>query len=95
MTANRVSCYVRVLFVVAWMTAVAPDVVLAQASVAVPPTVAPGDVHTRGDIGGDWQGTLEVDKSPRIVVKIARADKGWSVKFYSIDQGAQPFSSLG
>ena len=95
MTANRVRCNVRVLLVVAWMTAGMPGLVLAQASAAVPPAPAAGEVHARGDISGDWQGTLEADKSPRIVVKIARADKGWSVKFYSIDQGAQLFNASG
>ena len=94
MTANRVRCNVKVLLVVAWMTAGMPGLVLAQAPAAVPPAAA-GDVHARGDIGGDWQGTLETSKSPRIVVKIARADKGWSVKFYSIDQGAQLFNASG
>jgi uncharacterized protein (TIGR03435 family) len=93
MTTDWVRCNVRVLLVVAWMTAGMPGVVLAQASAAVPNVAAAGDEHARGDIGGDWQGMLETNKSPRIVVKIARVEKGWSLKFYSIDQGAQLFNA--
>jgi uncharacterized protein (TIGR03435 family) len=67
------------------------------------PTTAPSgqaapapakEVHARGDIGGSWQGTLNIGpKSLRIVLQIARADKGWSAKMYSIDQGAQPINA--
>jgi len=56
-------------------------------------TVAP-DANTRakGDISGDWQGTIEAGKSLRVVAKIAKADKGFSAKFYSLDQGTPPLS---
>lgn len=51
-------------------------------------------VHARGDIAGNWQGTLTVGQhSLRIILQIARADKGWSAKMYSIDQGAQPINA--
>jgi uncharacterized protein (TIGR03435 family) len=46
--------------------------------------------HQRGDIAGDWQGTLEVGHSLRLVVKIAKAEKGWTANLYSIDQAAPP-----
>lgn len=46
--------------------------------------------HAKGDIAGDWQGTLEAGKSLRTIVRIAKADKGWTAKFYSIDQTPQP-----
>ena len=86
----------RLLLIVAGSIAVAgPSTVVAQTP--APPKVAAapaGEVHARGDIGGNWQGTLEADKSLRIVLKIAKADKGWSAKMYSIDQGARPFNAL-
>jgi uncharacterized protein (TIGR03435 family) len=52
------------------------------------------DVHAKGDIAGDWQGTLALPngKGLRLIVKIAKADKGgWSAQFYSIDQTPRPF----
>lgn len=52
------------------------------------------EVHAHGDIAGNWQGTLNVgQRSLRIILQIARADKGWSAKMYSIDQGAQPINA--
>jgi uncharacterized protein (TIGR03435 family) len=51
------------------------------------------ETHARGDIAGDWQGTLQAGKSLRIVLKVAKADKGWSAKMYSIDQGGQPINA--
>jgi uncharacterized protein (TIGR03435 family) len=56
------------------------------------------ETHAKGDISGDWQGTLEAGKSLRVIVKIARADKGFTAKFYSIDQAGVPplgVSSIG
>ena len=52
---------------------------------------AAAEVHAKGDIGGDWQGTLEAGKSLRLILKIAKTDKGWGSKMYSIDQTPQPF----
>ncbi|WP_157477447.1 TIGR03435 family protein [Granulicella tundricola] len=49
--------------------------------------------HTRGDISGDWQGTLQVDHPLRLVARFAKADKGFTGKMYSIDQGGQGFSA--
>lgn len=52
------------------------------------------DAHVRGDIAGNWQGTLQTpQRALRIVMKIDKADKGWSAKMYSIDQGAQPINA--
>lgn len=62
-----------------------------QTSDAAPVPVS--EAHARGDIAGDWQGTLQAGKSLRIVLKITKSDKGWSAKMYSIDQGAQPFNA--
>jgi uncharacterized protein (TIGR03435 family) len=56
-------------------------------------TAATSAEHARGDIAGNWQGTLPAEKSLRIVVKIAKADKGWSATMYSIDQGAYPIKT--
>jgi pimeloyl-ACP methyl ester carboxylesterase len=42
------------------------------------------------DIAGDWQGTLQVGKGLRIVLKISKTDSGgWSAMAYSIDQGPE------
>src|SRR5215831_14948756 len=39
------------------------------------------------DISGDWQGTLSAGTLKlRLIVRIAKADSGWSGKFFSIDQ---------
>jgi uncharacterized protein (TIGR03435 family) len=47
--------------------------------------------HAPGDIAGDWQGTIDPGKETRIVVRIAKADKGWSGKMILLlDQGGQP-----
>jgi hypothetical protein len=51
------------------------------------------ETHAKGDIAGDWQGTLEAGKSLRVIARIAKTDKGWSSKFYSIDQTPQPFAA--
>ena len=52
-----------------------------------------GEAHARGDIAGDWQGTLPAGKSLRIILKITKTDKGWSAKMYSIDQASQPINA--
>lgn len=49
-------------------------------------------VHAKGDIAGDWQGTLEAGKSLRIIARFTKNDNGaWGGKMYSIDQTPQPF----
>ncbi|CAN5540717.1 hypothetical protein BH10ACI4_BH10ACI4_36530 [soil metagenome] len=45
------------------------------------------------DLVGNWQGTLEAEKALRIILAIAKDDKGYSAKMYSIDQGARPISA--
>ncbi len=49
--------------------------------------------HQHGDIAGDWQGTLEAGRSLRLVLKIAKTDKGWSANFYTVDQPNQPLTA--
>ena len=57
-------------------------------------TPAPAkETHAKGDISGDWQGTLQAGKSLRTILQIAKTDKGWSAKMYSIDQGGQPINA--
>jgi uncharacterized protein (TIGR03435 family) len=52
------------------------------------------DTHAKGDIAGNWQGTLQVaNKSLRLIVAVTKTDKGWAAKFYSIDQTPQPFNA--
>src|ERR1700686_689698 len=78
-----------------WIT-LAALAVYVPATEAQTPHAAPAvaavaaTTHPRGDIAGDWQGTLEVGHSVRVVVKIAKADKGWTANLYSIDQAAPP-----
>jgi uncharacterized protein (TIGR03435 family) len=48
--------------------------------------------RARGDISGDWQGTLQAAKPLRAVFRFARTDKGWTAKLYSLDQNPQPIS---
>lgn len=55
-------------------------------------TPAP-EVHTKGDLTGDWQGTLQAQKALRTIIKISKGEKGLAVKMYSIDQGSQGFSA--
>jgi uncharacterized protein (TIGR03435 family) len=55
-------------------------------------SVTTSDTHAKGDITGDWQGTLQAGKSLRLIVKITKADKGLAAKFYSIDQPVPPLA---
>ena len=48
------------------------------------PTTNP--THELGDIAGDWQGTLDMGRSTRVVVRIARGHKGWAANFEAIQQ---------
>ena len=48
---------------------------------------AASEVHAKGDISGSWQGTLQAQRALRLVLQIVKADKGYTAKFYSIDQG--------
>src|ERR1700728_1971142 len=55
---------------------------------------APANVaHERGDVAGNWQGTLQTTKALRIILVLAKTEKGWTAKMYSIDQGAQPINA--
>jgi uncharacterized protein (TIGR03435 family) len=67
----------------------------AQTSPSAPAaTPAPAnETHAKGDISGDWQGTLQAAKSLRTILQIAKTDKGWSAKMYSIDQGAHSINA--
>lgn len=65
-------------------------------SPASAPTATPvpaQETHAKGDISGDWQGTLQAGRSLRLILQIAKTDKGWSAKMYSIDQGGQPINA--
>jgi uncharacterized protein (TIGR03435 family) len=62
-----------------------------QAQSASAPAQA-NEAHTHGDIAGDWQGTLQAQKSLRIILRVTKTDKGWGAKMYSIDQGAMPIN---
>src|SRR5580658_9398384 len=57
------------------------------------PAAPAAETHAKGDIAGDWQGTLTppTGKALRIIAKFAKADKGWSAQMYSIDQTPRPF----
>ena len=68
---------------------------IAQTSPSAPAaTPAPAtETHAKGDISGDWQGTLQGGRSLRLILQIIKTDKGWSAKMYSIDQGGQPINA--
>ena len=68
---------------------------LAALQARAPQTAAaPANVaHERGDVAGNWQGTLQTTKALRIILVLAKTEKGWSAKMYSIDQGAQPINA--
>src|SRR5260370_1391897 len=96
--AGKLNFSRKLLLVVAGSMAVAGPVVIValNASVSQAQAVAPAPAsegHARGDLSGDWQGTLQAGKSLRTVLKITKTDKGWSATMYSIDQGAQPIKA--
>jgi uncharacterized protein (TIGR03435 family) len=80
-----------------WVTFVGFAISLCSANAQTPPSTpsaaTASEVHAHGDIAGAWQGTLSASKSLRIILQVARTDKGWSAKMYSIDQGAQPLNA--
>jgi uncharacterized protein (TIGR03435 family) len=46
------------------------------------------------DISGAWQGTIKAGgKDVRIVVKVAKLDKGWSATLYNADQASQSLNA--
>jgi hypothetical protein len=51
------------------------------------------ETHAKGDISGDWQGTLQAQRALRTILRVTKTDKGSAAKMYSIDQGAMPFSA--
>ncbi len=60
---------------------------------AVHAQTPPAETHAKGDITGDWQGTLQAQKALRTIVRISKGEKGLAVKMYSIDQGGQPITA--
>jgi uncharacterized protein (TIGR03435 family) len=92
--ARRVNFSGRVLLVVAGLMAVAELTAVTPGSLAQAAS-APAqasEAHAHGDISGDWQGTLQAQKALRTILRVAKTDKGWSAKMYSIDQGAMPIN---
>jgi uncharacterized protein (TIGR03435 family) len=45
------------------------------------------------DFSGTWQGTLDVGKGLRTVLKISKDNGKWKTLFYSIDQSPQPLTA--
>ena len=64
----------------------------AQAHPALQATAS--ESHPKGDISGDWQGTLTLRNGTtrRTIVRITKAEAGFAAKWYSIDEGAKPIS---
>jgi uncharacterized protein (TIGR03435 family) len=85
------------IFLLLGVMAVGGKLIAAQAaptSQAQAATAPASETHAKGDISGNWQGTLQVpQRSLRIILQVTKADKGWTAKMYSIDQGPQPFSA--
>ena len=78
------------LAVAGWVTS--PPLSLAQVTQNAAPDAG---VHAKGDIAGDWQGTLQAGKSLRVIARFAKTDKGLGAKLYTIDQTPQPFTASG
>ena len=82
----------RLLLIVAGSVAFAgPVLIVAQTPAPPAAAAAPapaGEAHARGDMSGTWQGTLEAEKSLRLILQVSKTEKGWSGKMYSIDQGS-------
>lgn len=53
------------------------------------------DVHAKGDISGDWQGTLTLQngETRRTIVRITKVGSGFAAKWYSLDEGGPPLSA--
>jgi uncharacterized protein (TIGR03435 family) len=50
----------------------------------------------RGDIAGDWQGTVEIGQSRRLVLRITKAEKDWTAKLLLLtDNGTQSLNATG
>jgi uncharacterized protein (TIGR03435 family) len=80
----------------AWMTVFAGPVIVAQTTPASQAQTGVGlatETHAKGDIAGDWQGTLQAQRSLRAILRVTKTDKGWTAKMYSIDQGPMPFTA--
>lgn len=98
MTVVRIACKVRVpgiLLLAGLMSLLMPNVAPAQPSGGpAQATAAPAsETHAKGDISGNWQGTLQTQqRSLRLILQITKTDKGLSAKTYSIDQGGMPIS---
>lgn len=45
------------------------------------------------DLSGTWQGTLQAQKSLRTIISFTKTPKGYTAKFYSIDQGGTPINA--
>ena len=78
----------RFVFLFAALLALTPipaHVVFAQTATAT------AETHARGDLSGNWQGTLQAGKALRLITTFAKADKGFTGKFYTIDQSSQAF----
>jgi uncharacterized protein (TIGR03435 family) len=78
------------IMVVGSKSIVAQGVPTSQAQAGAAPA---SETHAKGDISGDWQGTLQAQRALRTILRVTKTDKGWAAKMYSIDQGPQPFSA--
>jgi uncharacterized protein (TIGR03435 family) len=67
----------------------------AQAPAPTPAPAPASDTHAKGDISGQWQGTLEPpnNKTLRTIIVISKGEKGLAARAYSIDRGAQGFNA--
>ena len=59
-----------------------------------PAPVQAATTHEHGDIAGDWQGTVDMGRSMRTVLRITKTpNPGWAAKmFLFVEQGAQPLN---
>ena len=82
------------------LTVLGFSVALRSATAQKPPqqpssqTSPASEVHSQGDIAGNWQGKLpQGNNETRTVLKITKSEKGWTGKMFFFDShGARPFN---
>jgi uncharacterized protein (TIGR03435 family) len=84
---------IALLVVMGWMTVAGLKAAPLPASQAQAAATASNGTQAKGDISGNWQGTLQLpQRSLRIILQVTKTDKGWAAKLYNIDQPSPPIT---
>jgi uncharacterized protein (TIGR03435 family) len=84
---------VAVLFAIGTGNAPAAYAQAAPAAAPAQTAAAPAsEVHAKGDIAGDWQGTMKLpNQELKLVLRVSKAGTAWTgTMFLFVDKGAQP-----